>query len=76
MSGLVEKFRVERLTESSRGIDHAECRYFVLDPLHDKAARQALLAYADAIVYGEPELAGDLYDWLGGIAAELKAGRP
>ena len=46
--GLFAKFRVERLTPSSRGIDHTDCRYFVLDITHDPHALPAALAYANS----------------------------
>lgn len=70
--GLQEKFKVERLRPSSRGIDHGECRYFVLDPEHDKHARRALYAYASDIEDEEPELAHDLYRWLAELAVKGK----
>ena len=46
--GIYPKFSVRRLHPSSRGIDHTDCFYFVLDPEHDPAAREALTAYAAA----------------------------
>jgi hypothetical protein len=46
--GLIRKFKVERLTPSSRGITHDGCQYFVLDITHDPYARVAALAYAKA----------------------------
>lgn len=65
MKGLVDKFRVERLTPSSRGIDHTGCRYFVLDPAHDVAARQALMCYAGYVrMYGHEALYDDLMGWV------------
>lgn len=63
--GLREKFRVERTAPSSRGIDHSDCQYFVLDPKHDPGARFALRAYkAWARKHGEAALAEDLDAWL------------
>jgi hypothetical protein len=58
--GLVAKFKVERLTPSSRGIDHGHCQYFVLDITHDPYARSAALAYADSCESEYPMLATDL----------------
>lgn len=63
--GLIAKFQVERLTPSTRGIDHSHCRYFVLDPRHDLIARDALRSYAVwALADGQTRLAADLSNWL------------
>lgn len=67
--GLINKFAVERLTPSSRGIDHSECEYFVLDPEHDPIARQLLADYAamtDQV--GDKPLAADLFQWLADLS--------
>lgn len=62
--GLTQKFKVERLTESSRGVDHGQCSYFVLDPQHDPLAERALSYYAAlADDVGKSDLAADLRDW-------------
>lgn len=67
--GLIRKFKVERLTPSSRGIDHTRCEYFVLDPLHDPIARQVLSRYAEiADQVGDKALASDMYKWLSDLA--------
>ena len=58
--GLYHKFRVERLTESSRGIDHTDCEYFVLDPRHDEFAFKALDVYANLCRKSNPELSFDI----------------
>lgn len=58
--GLMRKFKVERLTPSSRGINHDRCQYFVLDISHDPHARNAALAYADSCEPEYPNLAADL----------------
>jgi hypothetical protein len=58
--GLFAKFRVERLTSSSRGIDHTDCRYFVLDITHDPHALPAALTYADSCESEYPFLAQDI----------------
>lgn len=66
--GLENRFKVERLTPSSRGIDHSDCQYFVLDPQHDHIARQVLRVYATtAREEGFEALADDLEKWVGGI---------
>jgi len=69
--GLIAKFDVKRLVPSSRGIDHTNCEYFVLDPRHDPMARQMLGEYAllaDQI--GEKLLAADLFQWLARLSRE------
>lgn len=43
-AGLVERYRVEKIHDSEG--KHDGCRYFVLDPQHDYAARAALATYA------------------------------
>ena len=58
--GLIRKFKVERLTPSSRGIDHGDCRYFVLDITHDIHAQTAALEYARSCELEYPNLATDL----------------
>jgi len=59
--GLQEKFEVTRLIPSSRGIDHSECFYFVLDPEHDPDAAAALAFYAHAVrARGNTVLADDI----------------
>lgn len=64
-SGLIEKFRVERVVPSSRGVDHTNCEYFVLDPKHDPIARACLVEYArTADEVGDKQLAADIYQWL------------
>lgn len=67
--GLYDKFKVTRLTESGRGIDHKDCFYFVLDPLHDKAAFEALMAYinSDNVRLFRPALARDLLEKLSDV---------
>lgn len=63
--GLNRKFKVDRLAPSSRGIDHTKCDYFVLDPLHDPVARQALIHYASLVdQVGDHKFAADLFAWL------------
>jgi hypothetical protein len=63
--GLIDKFTVTRNYPSSRGIDHDQCQYFVLDPQHDPFARHALQVYAEqAEVNGYHALADDLTEWL------------
>lgn len=64
--GLEQRFEVTRLTPSTRGIDHSECRYFVLDPQHDPLARSALIGYASAALeQGRTQLFQDLIEWVG-----------
>jgi hypothetical protein len=69
--GLIHKFHVERLVPSSRGIDHSECQYFVLDPEHDPLARQLLSEYAMlADQIGEKKLAADMFQWLADLSGK------
>jgi hypothetical protein len=59
--GLYRKYRVERTDGSSEpGGKHHECEYFVLDLIHDKHAKAALLAYAESCKTEYPLLAHDL----------------
>lgn len=59
--GLFRKFIVTRTDGSSEpGGKHEHCEYFVLDTTHDKLARVALQAYADACDATHPELSLDL----------------
>lgn len=56
--GLYRKYRVERLSDPTG--KHADCDYYVLDLVHDRFARAALRAYADACEAEFPALAADL----------------
>lgn len=56
--GLYAKYEVRRLDDPSG--KHNECDYFVLDPKHDKFAKAALQAYADAAEAEYPLLADNL----------------
>jgi len=59
--GIYQKFIVERTDGSSEpGGKHAECEYFVLDIMHDKHAKAALLAYAESCKIEYPLLAHDV----------------
>lgn len=58
--GLYGKYKVERLNDETG--KHDQCWFFVLDPIHDKFANQALMAYAMACREEYPQLAGDLID--------------
>jgi len=71
--GLFAKFRVERLTPSSRGIDHTGCRYFVLDITHDPHALPAALAYANSCESEYPFLAADIRAMVRGVALLAKS---
>jgi hypothetical protein len=69
--GLVQKFKVERLIPSSRGIDHSGCEYFVLDPAHDPLAYACLVEYArTAAQTGQHQLAADTFRWLADLAEQ------
>lgn len=62
--GLQSPYLVRRLDDQTG--KHVDCRYFVLDPLHDPIARQALAAYADDSSC-PPALSRYLWDWLGEV---------
>lgn len=59
MTGLTEKFRVERVNLDAQ-VRHRHCQHFVLDVDHDPHALPALLAYASSCDAASPELAADL----------------
>lgn len=62
-TGLEARYDVEKINDPEG--KHADCRYFVLDPAHDKAAAFALRAYAVHQKHkGNPVLATDLFKWL------------
>jgi len=71
--GLFAKFKVERLTQSSRGINHDACRYFVLDITHDPHALPAALAYANSCESEYPFLAEDIRSMVRGVALLAKS---
>ena len=71
--GLFAKFKVERLTPSSRGINHDACRYFVLDITHDPHALPAAVAYANSCESEYPFLAEDLRSMVRGVALLAKS---
>jgi hypothetical protein len=59
--GLYAKYRVRRIDGSDQpGGRHEGCWYFVLDPTHDPAARDALRRYAELVADERPRLAADL----------------
>lgn len=59
--GLYGKFHIARTdgTDAPGGKHHG-CDYFVLDVTHDKHAKAALAAYADAVEATHPQLAADM----------------
>lgn len=62
--GLYRKFEVKRLDGSSEpGGKHENCKYFVLDTVHDKFTIPALSAYAEACKDEFPLLSISLLDW-------------
>lgn len=62
MAGLEHRYNVEKVNDPEG--KHTWCRYFVLDPQHDKRALVALELYADlCAIENETELADDLYAW-------------
>lgn len=58
---IFHKFNVTRTDGSSEpGGKHRDCDYFVLDTTHDKHAKYALAAYADACEETHPNLAANI----------------
>ena len=61
--GLYKKFEVTRTDGSSApGGKHDGCEYYVLDFTHDKFAKPAMIAYAQACAEEYPVLAKELLD--------------
>jgi len=56
--GLYKKYFVQRLGDWKN--KHKTCPYFVLDPIHDEFAREALATYAVACSKTFPQLGHDL----------------
>jgi hypothetical protein len=61
-TGLEDRYEVRRRTDPVG--KHAGCRYFVLDPQHDRAARLALWHYAEAVEPTNLVLAREICAWL------------
>lgn len=64
--GLEQRYRVEKINDLAG--KHDRCRYFVLDPQHDPAAREALRTYAAEMFSASNDtlalaLALELFDW-------------
>lgn len=65
-TGLEARYEVVKVNDPTG--KHDECRYFVLDPLHDPIAREALTTYAiRARLAGYAQLSKDLLDWVADI---------
>lgn len=65
MSGLEARFNVSKINDPTG--KHNDCRYFVLDPEHDRDAYNALMTYA--YVTDNDELSADLFAWLRAISS-------
>jgi hypothetical protein len=63
--GMYGKYFVERLHDPEG--KHEDCRFFVLDPVHDPYALTALKSYAMASRDEFPKLAEDLRGWIGDV---------
>ena len=59
MSALQRRYAVTKISDPDG--KHKNCRYFVLDPQHDLAAREALLEYARR---SGGDLATELVEWV------------
>lgn len=71
--GVERRYLVRKLNDPQG--KHAECRFFVLDPLHDPIARPALAVYADDA--GTPDsLRTDLWRWLGEVMEQVSPPPP
>lgn len=64
LQGLTNKWLVISALNPAK---HASCDFFVLDCVHDKYARAALQAYADACRAEYPVLASDLDAKIAGL---------
>lgn len=60
--GLYQKYDVKKVDDPTG--KHDDCKYFVLDPRHDKHARQALRSYAASVAADQPTLAHELHLWV------------
>lgn len=70
--GLERRYDVKKVNDPDG--KHDDCRYFVLDPLHDLLARKALATYRfEARMAGFDALSNDLRDWLEELDATLAA---
>ena len=58
IKGLYQKYKVERIDDIEG--KHKNCNYFVLDMVHDKHARAAVIAYAASCHDEYPQLSDDL----------------
>lgn len=56
--GLYKKYFIQRYGDVKN--KHKNCFYFVLDPIHDEYAREAIAAYGVACAKEYPNLAKDL----------------
>jgi hypothetical protein len=61
--GWYEKYYVARLNDETG--KHERCEFFVLDLVHDRHARMAMLAYAASCGDEYPSLAVDIIDRCG-----------
>lgn len=67
-TGLEQRYEVKKIHDPEG--KHDACRYFVLDPEHDRIAVDALRAYATrAGADGLFALRADLHEWLDRIEA-------
>jgi hypothetical protein len=65
LAGLETRYLVARLGDEETKAKHKDCRYFVLDPMHDRIAREVLLHYAAiAKTRGMEPLAEDIFEWM------------
>lgn len=67
--GLEKRFEVKRLNDPAK--KHKDCKYFVLDPLHDKYARTALERYAQSVLLEYPQLGKDLLEWIRSLPQDV-----
>lgn len=62
MTGLVQKFKIER---NAKPYPAHEGEYFVLFPKKDPHAHEAILTYAESIEQENPELSKAIREWVG-----------
>jgi hypothetical protein len=62
MGKIEPRYQVNKISDTTG--KHNECRYFVLDPVHDKHARMAIYSYAASVARDDEELARELEEWI------------
>lgn len=67
--GLEKRYEVKRLNDPAK--KHKDCKYFVLDPQHDKYALPALKGYAQSVLFEYPTLGREILEWIRNISQDV-----